>query len=277
MTLFDDTREDWNARSPRHVLDRVDPRTRTEFMVHYDGADHVVAPLHSDCLARVLQDQRYHQDSNGWADIGYTGLVCQHGRAIEGRGADVAGAHCPDHNVVAYGWQFMVGGDQQPTAAALVRMARVYADSCARSGRGLRRLVHLDGFATACPGPFITRWVRAGMPVPTTTTTTQGEDDMSEKDVEDIKDYVGRLLVKGYTVDGKAFPGIAAVNIENQRRITATGEAVAGVSAKVAALSAAVQQLAAGKPLDFAAIEAAARAGAADAIRAITVTVEGAE
>ena len=100
---------------------------------------------------------------------------------------------------------------------------------------------------------------------------------MSQQDVDELKDYVGRLLVKGYTVNGKSYPGVAAVNIENQRRITATGEAVAGVAAKVAALSAAVQQLAAGKPLDFAAIEAAARAGAADAIKSITVTVEGAE
>lgn len=140
--------------------------TRSEFYNHYDGGH----PLgladkpHSACLAKVRDFQRFHIDGRGWSDIGYNGLVCPHGRSIEGRGLQWVGAHCPNHNRSAYGIQFMLGGDEQPTDAAKQRMRGLYDDLGKRSGRGLAKRGHRDGFATQCPGDNVYGWVQDGMP-----------------------------------------------------------------------------------------------------------------
>lgn len=44
--------------------------------------------------------------------------------------------------------------------------------------------------------------------------------DAIEAEGKATRKYVGQLLVFGYTVGDKAFPGIAAVNIETQKRVT---------------------------------------------------------
>lgn len=178
MALFDDTRADWNASKGRSMYP-APPATRSEFYNHYDGEQlldlldfdddgDVDADDHAACLRRVKAVQTFHQGpSRGWSDIGYNGLVCQHGRAIEGRGADVVGAHCPNHNQSAYGFQFMIGGNEQPTQAAKNRMRRLYDDCSARSGRQLAKRGHRDGFSTLCPGDVVYEWVRKGMPAST--------------------------------------------------------------------------------------------------------------
>lgn len=48
----------------------------------------------------------------------------------------------------------------------------------------------------------------------------KGDTSMSAQDVSELKDYLQKVLVTGYTVGDKSFPGIAAVDIENQRRLT---------------------------------------------------------
>lgn len=166
MSIWDDTRADWGA-TPTSGMAFVPAARRDEFFNHYDGAN----PLglanqpHSACLAKVKADQRFHMGpSRGWSDIGYNGLICQHGRAIEGRGLDYAGAHCPDHNTRGYGIQFQVGGNEAPTQAAKDRMRRLYDDLCKRSGRQLAMKGHRDGLATLCPGDIVYAWVKAGMP-----------------------------------------------------------------------------------------------------------------
>jgi hypothetical protein len=102
--------------------------------------------------------------AHGWSDIGYNGLICPHARAIEGRGIDYAGAHCPDHNRLAYGWQFMLGKGEVATPAMQARMRKAYDDCCTHSKRTLAKRGHRDGFATECPGDQIYAWVKAGMP-----------------------------------------------------------------------------------------------------------------
>jgi hypothetical protein len=67
------------------------------------------------------------------------------------------------------------------------------------------------------------------------------EDDMSAADVTEIvteiKKYIRAVLIDGYEVGGKPYPGIAKVDIETQRRITRTSGEVAAVKAALAALS----------------------------------------
>lgn len=183
MSIWDDTRADWDA-TPTSGMAFVPAARRDEFFNHYDGAN----PLgladqpHSACLAKVKADQRFHMGpSRGWSDIGYNGLICQHGRAIEGRGLDYAGAHCPDHNTRGYGIQFQVGGNEAPTQAAKDRMRRLYDDLCDRSGRKLAMKGHRDGLATLCPGDIVYSWVKAGMPVSGAAATTPAKPTSKPK------------------------------------------------------------------------------------------------
>src|SRR5690606_2005152 len=97
--------------------------------------------------------------------IGYNGLVCQHGRAIEGRGLAFVGAHCPGYNRRGWGAQFMVGGGEEPTDAAKARMVQLHGDCSVEAGRELQVLGHSDGYPTECPGEAILAWIRAGMPL----------------------------------------------------------------------------------------------------------------
>lgn len=186
MALFDDLRSAWGARPPKDKSDLVyvAPSRRTEFMSHWNGpaTGLTASSSHSRCLAVVKADQDFHMDGRGWNDIGYNGLICPHGRAIECRGIDYAGAHCPNHNTSAYGWQFAIGKGETATPAMFTRMAKALADCEARSGHDLRLLGHRDGFSTECPGDQIELWVKAGMP-----TNQSQEDDMP--DPKDLWNY----------------------------------------------------------------------------------------
>jgi hypothetical protein len=190
MALFDDTRSDWGAVAPANHLSAVAASRRTEFYNHYDGGSDLglADEEHSACLVKVKQDQKFHMGpQRGWSDIGYNGLICQHGRAIEGRGIDYVGAHCPDHNTSAYGFQFMVGGDESPTPAAYARMRRLYDDCVERSGHPLAKRGHRDGNATTCPGDLIYAWLEAGM-------TASEEDFLSALTDEQQRNLYNRVM-----------------------------------------------------------------------------------
>lgn len=166
-TLWDDTRADWGAAARKYTPTYVAPADRTEFFNHYDGGVTVglAGKPHSECLAMVKRIQAYHQNQKGWNDIGYNGLTCPHGRAIEGRGIDYAGAHCTDHNRSGYGVQMMYGGSERPTDVSYARQRRLY-DALVSRGRALAKKGHRDCMATACPGDIIYGWVKSGMPFP---------------------------------------------------------------------------------------------------------------
>ncbi|AFV51348.1 endolysin [Streptomyces phage phiCAM] len=101
----------------------------------------------------------------GWAGVGYNFVVDQEGNAYEGRGWNYVGAHCPNHNTSGIGVQIAVGGDQEPSEKALATARALYDEACKRAGKTLAKKGHKDGFATACPGPKLYAWVKAGMPV----------------------------------------------------------------------------------------------------------------
>lgn len=200
MALFDDLRAAWGARPPRdkNDLTYVAPSRRTEFMNHWNGGPTGLSAAsdHARCLSVIKADQDFHMDGRGWNDIGYNGAICPHARAIECRGIDYAGAHCPDHNTTAYGWQFMLGKGETATPAMFDRMARALADCEAHSSHDLRRLGHRDGYPTECPGDQIEAWVKAGMPG-TTTTTGGFLMALSDADQQKILDAANRVLAYG--------------------------------------------------------------------------------
>lgn len=259
------TRAQWGARSPKTALTYVAPARRTEFFVHYEGA-HPLTQEHSGCAAKVREFQIYHQGTNGWSDIGYNLLVCQHGEVFEGRGWDYVGAHCPDHNTSGYGVQVMIGGSQEPTAEALAACRRLYDEACARSGKALDKKGHRDGFATACPGEALYRWVKDGMPAgtdspasaipevfekpapapapkPKPTPKPAGGLDVKLIDLRDVSPLVRGAGVKplqrllGVPADGLGGPGTRAALGAAQRRCGLTVDYVFGPATAEALLA----------------------------------------
>src|SRR5512139_4262758 len=165
--IWDDTREDWDARPPTSPLTFVSPHLRVGRTWHWAGpATHLAGKPHTACLAMVRAWQLFHQNDRGWKDLGYNGLVCPHARAIEGRGADYSASHSPSWNTTRWGIQFMIGTGELATPAMLARGARVAGDLESLAGHPLDDTCHKDDpkVATACPGDQLTAWVRAGGP-----------------------------------------------------------------------------------------------------------------
>ena len=165
--ICDDLRLAWGAAPSSNPVKSTVPRDH--FFSHYYGDTKLIAnllPDHAKCLALVKAIQSDHQNNRGWADIGYHGLTCPHGRSIEGRGVDYVGAHCPGYNSSGWGWMFLAGTGETPPDAMYRRQRAVYDELVRTYGRPLTKKGHMDGVATACPGTIIQAWVRAGMPAP---------------------------------------------------------------------------------------------------------------
>ncbi|MFE1270611.1 peptidoglycan-binding protein [Streptomyces sp. NPDC058758] len=153
------SRDTWGARPWQGTPDTVSPAQRTEFYIHYDGAHPITRTGYA--IVRAIEAVHIGQ---GWSGIGYNFVVDQAGNVYEGRGWNLQGAHCPGHNISAIGVQIAIGGDQEPSAAALSACRALYEEANRRFGRTLAKHGHRDGFATACPGMKLYAWVQAGMP-----------------------------------------------------------------------------------------------------------------
>ncbi|NWX75407.1 PGRP2 amidase, partial [Alca torda] len=108
------------------------------------------------CARAMRAMQRFHQDTRGWDDIGYSFVVGSDGYLYQGRGWHWVGAHTKGYNSKGYGVGYV--GDfsatlPDPDAIALVRDELL---PCAvRTGRlhhnytlrGHRQMGHTD-----CPG-----------------------------------------------------------------------------------------------------------------------------
>ncbi|MFD9190440.1 peptidoglycan-binding protein [Streptomyces phaeochromogenes] len=159
MTVKIISRATWGAKPWNGTPAAVSLSRRTEFFVHYDGGSPITRTGYT--IMRAIEAVHLGQ---GWSGVGYNFVVDQAGNAYEGRGWGLQGAHCPDHNITGLAVQIAVGGDQEPSAKALATARALYEEACKKTGRTLARRGHKDGFATACPGPKLYAWVKAGMP-----------------------------------------------------------------------------------------------------------------
>jgi hypothetical protein len=173
---------------------------RTEFFVHYEGG----SPT-KDTGAEAMQAIHRVHLNRGWSGVGYNFVIFPDGSVWEGRGWLLVGAHCPQHNTSGVGVQIHIGGNQEPSVAALRACRELYDEACRRSGRTLLKRGHRDGIATECPGDVLYSWVQTGMPAPAPEITQ--EDSMGV--------YVepeGQLPGDGvYWVSGEGVHGVDAI------------------------------------------------------------------
>ena len=270
MAILDDTRADWNARPPLRPRTSVPWSQRVGVSWHWIGPGKGPSPTgpHSACLAQVRDWQAQHQ-ANMWKDIGYNALICQHGRAIEGRGLEFSGSHSPGVNTSHVGIQFMVGDKSDGITPVMVaRAQRLRADIGALGKNIVRDWGHRDDkvASTECPGDEIYQWVHSGGPTATTTPAPPPEDNMPT-----MPELTAALLTKadGDTLRkdiGFARDQVIAANKTLQATVTSLQATVAGQAAAISALAADTN-------VDADAIKAEVKAAVQSAVAGLEVTL----
>lgn len=164
------TRAQWGARSWKQPNGSITySGARKGVKIHYLGTAYP-SRLHDQCATFVRAIQNQHMNGNGWSDIGYSFLVCEHGYVFEGRGLQRrnSGNGNTTLNNAHYAVCALLGssGLTDPTDAQLhgLRDAVEHCRSKGPAGSEIRG--HRDGYATVCPGGPLYAWVNRGAPRP---------------------------------------------------------------------------------------------------------------
>lgn len=89
------SRAEWCALPPKATEEMTNP---VPFVVIHHSASPPACNTKIECIAAMRSMQIYHQETNGWYDIGYSFAVGGDFRAYEGRGWSYIGAHAPTFN-----------------------------------------------------------------------------------------------------------------------------------------------------------------------------------
>ncbi|RLL70309.1 peptidoglycan-binding protein [Streptomyces sp. Z26] len=139
--------------------------------VHYLGSPYA-SRAHSGCddAVRSIRASHLANRAEGYSDIAYNMLVCEHGYVFEGRGAHKkTGANGNSSlNSAHYAVCALLGssGLTKPSDDMLagIRDAIEWLREHGDAGNEIKG--HRDGYATSCPGPALYAWVQKGAPRP---------------------------------------------------------------------------------------------------------------
>ncbi|MBU0755790.1 MAG: N-acetylmuramoyl-L-alanine amidase [Planctomycetes bacterium] len=147
-------RNRWHARLPRS---NIDPMTSIyRITVHHTG-DYCNQTDLEGSAALMLAYQQTHQESRGWADLGYHFVIDRAGRIWEGRSLEFQGAHAGDSEknrgnigislMGDFNRQELSRGQEESLANLLNELSRLY-----RIDKRSRIFTHQELVATQCPG-----------------------------------------------------------------------------------------------------------------------------
>ncbi|XP_050961938.1 N-acetylmuramoyl-L-alanine amidase-like [Labeo rohita] len=139
------------------------------YPVYYLFIHHTYSPSRpcttfDQCASDMRSMQQYHQQTNGWSDIGYNFVAGSDGNMYEGRGWDWVGAHAYGYNSISYGVCFI--GDYTSTlpSTSAMNMVRYNFIDCAISRGDLASTYSLYGHrqadSTECPGNTLYREIQ---------------------------------------------------------------------------------------------------------------------
>jgi tetratricopeptide (TPR) repeat protein len=156
-------RDSWNARAPRR---NIDPMGRVDkITIHHSGDDSYHGVSAVDAAGEIQRIQRYHQNEQGWADIGYHYIVDRGGTVWQGRRLRYQGAHARgaanagNIGIVVLGNYFQQG----MTAAQVRSLETLVTKLCSHFGITPGQVYthrEIVGGKTECPGPALARCVR---------------------------------------------------------------------------------------------------------------------
>lgn len=208
------SRAEWGAKPWQSGTTPRPLSALTNVKIHYHGGP----PRATSGVAVPREIEAIHL-ANGWSGVGYHFVVSQAGEIFEGRGWGLVGAHCPGHNTDGLGIYIGVGGDQEATPAAKAAARWLYDEACRRTGKTLLKSWHGYDYATACPGPRLIAWVKAGMPVDGKTASTEAVTDSTLKIIQELV---------GVTADGIDGPATQAAVKEYQTALGIAADGIAG-------------------------------------------------
>lgn len=226
------SRAEWGAKPWRSGYSTRPLSRLNRVLIHYHGGE----PRNTSGVGVPREIEAIHL-ANGWSGVGYHFIVAQSGEIFEGRGWDKVGAHSPPHNTDGLGIYIGVGGTQEATPAAKAAARWLYDEACRRTGKNLMKSWHGYDYATACPGPKLIAWVKAGMPVSGNVTPAPALGIT----VAELQELVG------VTADGIIGPVTEAAirELQSALGVTVDGDpgpvtiaAIAAVQAKIEAIDA---------------------------------------
>lgn len=154
------TRAEAGLEPARSVSRSITPE-RGGVALHYGGPPARIRS-HADCIVTWHGWQNFHMNDpdRRWADIAYTGGVCDHGYALAGRGAGrrtaANGTDAGNQSFYAVVW---LGGEgETPTELAQRAFAWWVSELRSSGGAGYRVLPHSFFKSTGCPGDHL-RWL----------------------------------------------------------------------------------------------------------------------
>ncbi|XP_043926936.1 peptidoglycan recognition protein 1-like [Protopterus annectens] len=157
------TRSEWGALPPTRKANLATPVTNV--IIHHSAGLSCITK--SSCTELVENIQKYHMETNGWCDIGYSFLVGEDGNIYEGRGWNTVGAHTRGYNTTGYGICFLgTFTDRTPNSAAQNAATSLIRHATIRGYLHPDYVVkgHRDLGDTVCPGTelynMIKHWPR---------------------------------------------------------------------------------------------------------------------
>jgi N-acetylmuramoyl-L-alanine amidase len=152
-------RDAWGARPARPG---GTPQTLTHITIHHSA---VVLGDNSNAPGRIRQDQRYHQDSQGWIDIAYHVGVDRNGNIYELRNPELVGDTATTYDPTGH-FLVLCEGDfdkEEVTEELLHGTALACAWAAQRFAIPTATLAgHRDFAATSCPGANLYAYVASG-------------------------------------------------------------------------------------------------------------------
>lgn len=268
--MYDFTRADWNARAPK-ARTPLAWRRVVWCILHWPAAGGRIG-TDPATIGRWLRGwQTHHMDTKGWNDIAYTVGVDILGRSWELRGFDVTNGATEGLGGVSTAILAILGPGETPTPAMLATIRRWQAYTASKAPGPVRNTWHGYHGSTACPGPALTAWAKAGFP---TTTDIQKDDTMAitDADARKIADALLDTLVPraGFPEDSP-YTG-TTVTI---RDLFAWSDAVHTITrtAVLAAVSQSTASILTAQGIDPAATRAAIADAVRDALEGITLTI----
>lgn len=147
-------RRKWDAPPLEETPTPQDPSTVHTLVVHHTAG---IAPLARSVPAELRSIDAQHRNQ-GWIGIGYNVLIDRQGRAWEGRGLFVVGAHTKLHNTETIGVSFLGNYENiKPNRRQLVAFNLLKARLRMRGFRFtvIKGHKQMPGQATACPGKYL--------------------------------------------------------------------------------------------------------------------------